>query len=218
MRLFIVLVLFFGISLTSCKKYKLKQPAYLSLHWNFFNEDPAVSKIDITGGYFYLDRLEVHGVREEGPDVEIEQGILPEKISFDGGGSLGLSIDVPVGNYTNFNMDLSVVNDTKPSMTLYALFDKGEIQIPVRVEWSTKKIMSFSPGQTFELNKKNNYDMTLGIDAAVILAGITPHDWSEAGIAMENGVPTIVVTENVNHDIFFKIDQNLTQALKLEIK
>ena len=218
MRLFTILVLFVGISFTSCKKYKLKQPAYLTLNWDFFNEDPSGSKIDITGGFFYLGHLKVHGSRAEGPDVEIEQQLPSEQISFSGGGSLGLSIDVPVGDYTDFAVELEVDDQSKPCMVLYGLLNKGGMLIPIRVEWSASQLLTFTPTQLFELKKKENYNLFVGIDVHLLLNGITPQKWGEAIVSMEEGTPTIVVKTNNNHSLFNQIDHNLKTALKLTLK
>lgn len=218
MRVLIALVLFSGFVFASCKKYQLKQPAHLSLKWDFFNEDPAETKIHVTGGYFYLDNLKVHGTREEGPAVEIEQTMPTEKVLFSNSGSLGLSIDIPAGKYTDFAIDLSVINETSPSMVLNGLVNRTGTLVPLRIEWSVKQALSFLPPGVFELKKKEDYAATLGVDVSELLLGIAPQKWEDAVVSLENGTPTIVVKETSNHVLFGQIDQNLKTALKLKIE
>jgi len=219
MRLFIVLVLLVSISSSSCEKYKLKQPVYLTFHWNFFNQNSINSKAKITGGYFYLDHLNVHGVREKGPDVEIDQAIgYDEKISFSTGGNLGLSMDVPVGEYKEFKVTLGVDDDSKPCLALYGEYTTGSNIIPLRIEWNIAQDLAFLAEGTFSLKKKEDYNVVLGVDIQKLLGNISEEQWNQISVTNEDGVPTIIIRDNNNHAFFSQINHDIQAALKLIVE
>ena len=102
MKLVISVLVCVFLMTVSCKKYRFNQPAYLNFSWNFLNNNSSTTQsATITSGFFYLSNLNVNGVRSEGPAVAIEQSLPESQIAFQAGGSLGLSIDVPIGNYTD---------------------------------------------------------------------------------------------------------------------
>jgi len=173
MRLLFFVLLTVALGTTSCKKNKLKQPSYLNFKWEFFEQQSGTFQPVVTGGYFYLNQFRVTGTRVEGPSVDILQALPVGKTTFSAGGSLGLSMDVPVGEYTQFSVELGVVNEVQPCLVLNGEYNNGVNVIPFRIEWETDELLSFVPNATFTLEKKKNYDVTIGVDVQKLFQTIS---------------------------------------------
>jgi hypothetical protein len=221
MRLLVLTFILVGFGFSACKEYKLKQPAYLSFKWDFFNQIPGPHKAQITGGHFYLKGLKVTGTRAEGPPVEIEQDLPIMKTSFSGGGSLNLSMDVPVGDYNEFEVALRVTGEsTLPCMVINGLYDNGSgnAPIPFRVEWSVPIDLKFHPQNPFTLKKKKSYTVTIGADVEQLFSQTTPGIWDEAIQTQENGVWTIVVRQGHNNKIYEDLEVTIPQSLIMKVQ
>lgn len=216
MRLLFSLLLLVALGLSSCKKYKLKQPAYLNFKWEFFEQQSGTFHPVISGGYFYLNQFRVTGTRVEGPAVDIVQSLPVAKTSFSAGGSLGLSMDIPVGDYNQFAVELGVVNEVQPCMVLNGEYNNGASIIPFRIEWETDEMLSFVPEAAFSLSKKKSYNVTIGVDVQKLFQTISISDWEDANITPE---PTnmIVISENFNHKLFTEINDQLASCLTLKV-
>jgi hypothetical protein len=220
MRLLILVVLLVGLGASSCEKYKLKQPAYLNFRWDFFGQQSGVQQPVITGGYFYLKSFKVFGSRAAGPDVEIEQELPLMKTIFSAGGNLGLTMDVPVGEYNEFNVSLKVVEEEVPCMVLTGYYDFGGGNlVPFKIEWGAGKDLNFHPETSFTLDKKENYKAIIGVNIEKLFSITLPVDWAEAQQTMENDVLTIVINKNHNNTkIFDDVDAKLEESLLLKVE
>ncbi|MCC6700269.1 MAG: hypothetical protein IT221_02025 [Fluviicola sp.] len=213
---FLVLVLSLGLS--ACKKYKLNQPAYLNFSWNFFNNTQANNKVVIESGQFYIDQLSIDGKRVEGQDVEIDQNLPYTQTSFYASGSLGLSLDIPVGEYTDFQVSLNVNNTVTPCLLLKGSYNNGTDVIPVVIQWSSSKLLDFKSMNGFTLKKKKDYKITLGTDISKLFSTISSNQWELADISNESGTPTIVVKDSYNSGIYQEIDELLASSLVLTVE
>lgn len=216
MRLLFLAVLLIGFSTSSCEKYKLKQPAYLHFKWNFFEQSTGEDKAVVEGGYFYLKDIKIHGEREKGPDVAIAQTLPLMKTSFSAGGDLYLSMDIPVGDYKEFELDMNVVDEFQPCLVLYGTYTDNGISHPFRVEWSSEMDLKFHPETPFSLEKKKDYDLTVGVNVQKLL---NEQNWSLGTMTNENGVHTYVIRSGGQNDkLFMDIDEDLQESLVLTIQ
>jgi hypothetical protein len=225
MRKLFLLMLLVGLGASSCKKYKLKQPAYLNFSWNFFGQPSGEHKPVIANGYFYVDKVNVYGARVEGPEVDIEQVLPVVKTSFESQGDLHLSVDIPMGDYTEFEVKLNVVKEDQFSLVLSGEYDFGSSgaitgMVPFRIEWKKPKALSFRPDADFSLDKKEDYKVTIGVNVEKLFEGMDYHDWLLCHISLENGVSTIVCTEEgeYNQKMFGFVNNNLPDALILTVE
>lgn len=218
MRLLLIIALVLGFGLSSCEKYRLKQPAYLDFKWDFFGELSAGNDVVITEGHFYLNRIKVYGAREKGPEVEMEQHLDVCKTVFTPGGSLGLSIDIPVGDYNEFEVQLDVTDSQAPSLMIAGIYSHGEIQIPFRVEWDADIDLKFRPTENFSLKKKKRYNMVVGVNIEKLLSEVSESDWHNAIVSVENGIPTIIIRENYNQKIYIDLNAKLMESLVLKLE
>ena len=204
--------------LSACEKYKLKQPAYLDFNWALTNTSSSSTKYSITGGSFYLNSFQITGNRKEGDDVDITKEIPSSLFQFSTSGALGVSMDIPVGEYEEFALTLNVPKDDTPCMTLRGTFNTGAEIIPMRIEWNDEKALPFSPSNGFELKKKKNYKVVLAIDIENLFSSISANQWSTAPNTMENEQPTLIINEDTAPQLFNKIDTQLLNALYLTIE
>jgi hypothetical protein len=212
------LIILFSLGVTSCKKYKLNQPAYLNLNWSFSNNTSSLNKVVLTGGFFYLDQLSISGDRKEGPQVDVDQTLPITQTQFSSTGSLGLSLDIPVGDYESFEVELSVNNNAVPSMVLYGTYFNGNENIPVEIQWSVPKKLVFKASNGFTLNKKEDYTLTIGSDVNELFSSVSASQWDLAAISNENGTPTLIIRENFNAAIYQDIEDQLLNSFELSIK
>lgn len=217
MKLVGVVILSVAFLLSSCEKYKLNQPAYLSFQWDFFNNSSSNEKATISSGSFYIDEFEVSGKRVKGSEIDIEQKFPVQNTSFTSKGSLGLSMDIPVGDYTEFSVELNVKDAGIPCMRLVGAYNDGSMVTPVLIEWNVPKSLIFKPANGFTLKKKEDYKITLGIDVNRLFSNVSTSQWEQASVTPEGGIPTIVVRDNYNISIFNDIENQLNSALILTV-
>ena len=217
MRLLFVALLLLVFTNSSCEKYRLKQPAYLGFGWDFFDQQAGEHKAVITGGYFYLSEFKVSGVREAGPPVDISQSLPIAKTSFTAGGDLGLTMDIPVGDYSEFVVDLTVVDETNPCLVINGVYDNGPDNVPFRIEWNADKVLSFSSDIPFALKKKKDYQVTIGLNVQQLFSTITHDEWTKASSTLEPGGSMIIIRENSNEKLFQEINQNIGGALQIVV-
>lgn len=206
--------------LSACEKYKLNQPAYLDFNWALTNPTSSSVKYNITGGSFYLNSFQVTGDRKKGDDVDITKEIPSSLFQFSTGGALGVSMDVPVGEYQAFALTLNVPKDDTPCMTLNGTYNTGTEIIPMRIEWNNEQSLPFSPSNGFELKKKKNYKVVLAIDIEKLFSSLSANQWEPGNlnISMENDQPTLIIRSNNNVMMFNEINDHLLGSLYLTVE
>lgn len=213
-----ILVLFFLlIGLIGCEKYKLKQPTSLALSWKMVNNDSQSNTVELTGGKLNSDVFSVDGKRVAGGDVTIEQNFLESVISFNTNQALGLNVDVPIGNYTDFKLKLGANSLDGYSFKLNGIYH-GTDDIAVRIEWNTEQVLEFVNNNSFELEKDKKYSCVLELDRQDLLQDISSLQWQGATVTMENSVPTIVISKDFNSNIFTEINERVSSSLHLSIE
>jgi hypothetical protein len=215
MKLIGLILVVVTLAVSSCQKYQLNQPAYLSFNWDFFQSTATQNQIIIESGSFYTDGFGITGTRKEGADVAINQSFAAQKITFSKNGSLGLSADIPVGTYEDFAMKVNVVNPTVPCIQLKGLYHKGNEWLPFVIEWHDPNPLVFKPLNSFTLTKKQDYKVSLGIDVDALFSNVSYNQWEQASVTNEDGISTIIIRENYNVSIFDDVTDQLSQALKL---
>lgn len=205
------------IGLSGCEKYKLKQPTSLALSWEMVNNDSQSNGVEFTGGKLYSDAFSVEGKRVVGEEVSIDQSFPQSLISFGTNQDLGLNVDVPVGNYTEFKLKLDANSSDGFSFILNGIYH-GSDDIFVRIEWNTEQVLEFINNNSFELEKDNNYKCVLELDKESLLQDISSLQWQGATVTLENSVPTIVISKDFNSNIFTEINERIPSSLHLSIE
>ncbi len=140
-----------------------------------------------------------------------------QMVSFNGQGSLGISMDVPVGEYTAFNVAMNIPKET-PCLVLKGTYQKDTEFIPFRIEWTEAQSLVFSAISEFELKKKKTYEIDLNLDVSKLFENVSTNQWHNAVPSNENGVATYVIRSsgsNNNISIFNDINASLANAIYL---
>lgn len=202
-----------------CEKYNLKQPAYLALNWKFASTNSTQGSFSITKGYFYSKELTVSGIREKGSPVEIVKSIPTQKVEFSLQNDLAISLDVPMGNYTEFSLKTVMDKSNVPCLRLEGTYTKGAEIYPMIIEWSNVDELSFKVQNPFFLQKKKDYKVFIGFDINKLFD--IPSSFLQAPpITNENGVQTVVLrtTSGAGGQLYTRLTEQLPNALVLTVE
>ena len=206
---------------TGCEKYNLKQPAYLGVNWRFASTCNTQGNYTISNGFFYSKEFIVSGVREKGSPVEITKS-LPEqlqKIQFSTQSDLGISLDVPMGDYTEFNLKAMMDKSNVPCLKLEGTYIKGNLTYPMRIEWTNLDDLNFKVQNPFFLKKKKDYKIYIGFDVNKLF-NISSSYLLSPPIFNENGVETVVIKNNAGQGQAFydAVTAQLQNALVITVE
>lgn len=209
---------------TGCEKYNLKQPAYLNLNWRFHSTSNSMGNVVIEKGFFYSKQFTVSGTRVKGSAVQITQTLPVQKVQFSTQDDLAISLDVPMGDYTEFSLKTMIDKSNNPCVKLEGTFYKGTEPVPFIIEWKDLDVLDFKILNPFSLKKKKNYKVFIGFDVAKLFSTVSSSTLNSVPISNENGVPTLIIRDpNGDPDapgaqIFNKVTEQLPYALVLTVE
>lgn len=204
-----------------CEKYNLKQPAYMDVNWRFASTSNSQGNYTITKGYFYSKEFMISGTRKKGAPVEMTKS-LPEqlqKIQFSTQNDLGISLDVPMGDYTEFNLKALMDKSNIPCLKLEGTYTKGTYSYPMRIEWNNLDDLNFKVQNPFFLKKKKNYKIYIGFDVNKLL-NVSSVLLNNPPISVENGTEVVVLSgPNSNGgQLYSAITAQLQNALVITVE
>lgn len=217
MRVLYLLLILVAVG-TGCEKYNLKQPAYLNLNWRFHTVGNSMGNITVERGFFYSKEFTVSGIRKKGSAVEITKSLPVQKVQFSTQDNLAISLDVPMGDYTEFSLKTIIDKSNNPSVRLEGTFYKGSEPVAMVVEWTDLDDLNFKILNPFSLEKKKNYQVYIGFDVAKLFSTVSSSLLNSAPIANQNGVPTLVINSGNNVQLFHKITEQIPNALVLKVE
>jgi hypothetical protein len=217
MRVLYLLLILVAVG-TGCEKYNLKQPAYLNLNWRFHSVCNSMGNITVERGFFYSKEFTVSGIRKKGSAVEITKSLPVQKVQFSTQDNLAISLDVPMGDYTEFSLKTIIDKSNNPSVRLEGTFYKGSEPVAMVVEWTDLDDLNFKILNPFSLEKKKNYQVYIGFDVAQLFSTVSSSLLNSAPIANQNGVPTLVINSGNNVQLFHKITEQIPNSLVLKVE
>jgi hypothetical protein len=203
---------------SGCERYNLKQPAYLNLNWRFASTNNSMGNVVISKGFFYSKEFSVSGIREKGSPVEITKSLPVQKVQFSTQDDLYISLDVPMGNYTEFNLKALIDNSNNPSVRLEGTYYKGNLPHQMVIEWTDLDDLNFKVQNPFFLSKKKNYKVYIGFDVAKLFSTVPSSIWNNVQMINQPGGTTLVINEDYNNIIFHSITEQLPNALVLTVE
>lgn len=209
-------VLFLGLVLASCSKYKLKQPCTLNLKTQFIPAGGGTGDNIQYQGSFKVTRFTFSGMRSEGQAVEIEQIPQQETLELSQGIDLGVTYDIPVGTYESFQLKVRLNATNSLELIKKSL---GAATLPILIQFSEDLDLLFtSQGKSKELKKKTTYQATMVWDFAGLMAGINAQDLNTANTSVVNGVEFVVLNTSMNVNLFKKVQSNLNSSMRLKLE
>ena len=203
---------------TGCQKYNLKQPAYLNLNWRFHSESNSQGNYVINKGFFYSKEFTVSGTRVKGSAVEITKSLPVQKVQFSTQDNLAISLDVPMGDYTEFSLKTIIDKSNNPSVRLEGVYTKGTETFPMVIEWTNLDDLNFKILNPFFLQKKKNYQVYIGFDINKLFSTIPSSLSNDPAKPNQNGIPTVVINKDYNVQMFNKITEQIPNALVLKVE
>lgn len=204
---------------SGCEKYNLKQPAYLNFNWKFHSQSSSQGQASIDRGYFYTTGFSVSGTRVKGSPVQISQTLTSEqKVEFITQSPLGISLDIPMGDYTEFTMKTLVSNSNNPCIRLEGIFYKGAEPVNLVIEWSELDELNFKILNSFALEKKKHYKVYIGFDIAKLFATVPSSLMASPSTYNQNGTPTVIINKDCNVQMFNLITAQIPNALVLTVE
>lgn len=203
---------------SGCERYNLKQPAYLNLNWKFASTSNSMGNVTISKGFFYSKEFTVSGVREKGAPVEITKNLPVQKVQFSTQDDLFISLDVPMGDYTEFNLKALIDNTNSPSVRLEGTYYKGNLPYPMVIEWTDLDDLNFKVQNPFFLSKKKNYKVYIGFDVAKLFSTVPSVVWNNVSMPNQPGGPKLVINEDYNKIVYDAITGQLKNALVLTVE
>ena len=203
---------------SGCERYNLKQPAYLNLNWKFASTNNSMGNVVISKGFFYSKEFSVSGIREKGSPVEITKSLPVQKVQFSTQDDLYISLDVPMGNYTEFNLKALIDNTNNPSVRLEGTYYKGTLAHPMVIEWTDLDDLNFKVQNPFFLSKKKNYKVYIGFDVAKLFSTVPSTIWSGVQMQNEPDGTKLIINKGTNVNLFNTITEQLPNALVLTVE
>ena len=203
---------------SGCERYNLKQPAYLNLNWKFASTNNSMGNVVVSKGFFYSKEFSVSGIREKGSPVEITKSLPVQKVQFSTQDDLYISLDVPMGNYTEFNLKALIDNSNNPSVRLEGTYYKGTLAHPMVIEWTDLDDLNFKVQNPFFLSKKKNYKVYIGFDVAKLFSTVPSVVWNNVDITNQPGGAQLFINKDKNPIIFNAITSQLPNALVLTVE
>ncbi|WP_343634489.1 hypothetical protein [Fluviicola sp.] len=203
---------------SGCERYNLKQPAYLGLNWKFQSTTNSQGNYAVTKGFFYSKEFTVSGTREKGSPIEITKSLPAQKVQFSTEDDLYISLDVPMGSYTEFNLKTLIDKSNNPSIRLEGTYSKGPESFPMVIEWTDLDDLNFKIRNPFFLQKKKNYKVFIGFDINKLFSEVPSTLSNDPQKPYQNGVPTVVINKDYNVNMFNKITAQIPNALVLTVE
>lgn len=217
MRVLYLLLILVAVG-TGCEKYNLKQPAYLNLNWRFHSVSNSQGNYVINKGFFYSKEFTVSGTRVKGSAVEITKSLPVQKVQFSTQDNLAISLDVPMGDYTEFSLKTIIDKSNNPSVRLEGVYTKGTETFPMVIEWTNLDDLNFKILNPFFLQKKKNYQVYIGFDINKLFSTIPSSLSNDPAKPNQNGIPTVVINKDYNVQMFNKITEQIPNALVLKVE
>lgn len=221
MRSILLVITVLLVTLSGCEKYNLKQPAYLHLNWKYFTQGSSQGGVEINEGYFNATSIQITGDRVKGSDVSINQDIGAQQVLFTTGGTLYVSVDVPMGDYTDFKSTIKLNPSTSPVAKIKGKCVVQGQTLPLVIEFSNLSELVFKNIQAFSLEKKKDYNLFVGLDVQQLFSTISSVQWDGLQVSNEGGISTVVIRANgqtPNAVVYNEIIEELDESLKLSVE
>lgn len=207
------------LSLNACQKNKLKKPTKVSFSFDAKTDNSG--EINIQESNLSLKKLNIQGKRTEGADIDFKRELISLiDLTLDGSTTYSeLNFDIPQGNYTMFNIDLT---STDIQLNGKYKLSNGPI-VSVIFELFEEKMFStlatINSQNDIILDKKVDRNVNITFDFGFWLSGLTAADLDNADLIIENsgqglGNSTILInsTNNVGlyNSMLNRINQNNT--------
>lgn len=219
----VIFSLFTVFLVSGCRKSALKEPTDVVFTVDINKEAMLNNNLQFTDGQILIRSLTFDGIRIKGDDVYFEQ-------EFEGGLVTPFSVtnlnpklkfDIPQGSYSSIRIDFESEKSDFEKISVNGSYNNSSNEVlPVRVEIERiefyDKIAKNKEGST-------NIDLVAGTTSKVVIQ-LNPVFWfstisinqlDNAFVTDINGVNTILISQDVNEDIYDVIEDKVGSDINI---
>lgn len=222
---YIGLILLLLVPFGCRKERELKMPVDVSFVMDI-SRSPAVNgQLNFQNGAILIGQLSFEGDRIEGDDVFFTKSYPGGlQIPFDGSAVVAAwDFDIPQGTYEKITVQLQSYGDPgEERILIYGqYFNSNDLQTyPVMLEVEvddahTLHAVNSSGGNTIILDKDNPAKGTIQFYPARWFQQVSITELNDADLTTVNGIPTIVINDEDNEDIYDKVMEELENSATL---
>lgn len=204
----------------SCGR-KWKKPTVVSFQFEINKDTNTSNHLVFDGGYIIVEEIKFSGERKQGKDVDITYKI-DSKADFATGFTIPLiNMDIPQGTYKKIDIEIKMnKNDAEPTILLIGAYINDSLG-------SVPLIFEFNSGIKFEIDPKSKNGsneivliedipatVTIIFDPVYWFDTVTKTILDSAEKEDINGIPTILINDDNNDDIFSIILKRLDEGVE----
>jgi len=203
---------FFILSIFACSKVnQWKQPTEVCFNINVAEETIMDGALFFKEGYITVESFKFDGKRAQGGDVYFTKHYVEELNTLFGVDDISdLEFDVPQGNYTGINLEITTtVKNKKPNLVVNGFFKskKGK-SYPVRFELAKMETFSIVGEDLMEndteidLLQVSKTKATILLNPAKWFSALTKEAMEQAEKVSVEGINTILINNAVNEQLY----------------
>lgn len=216
----------FLATLSSCKKRKKwKQPTDVQIKMDINRSSMLGGNLAFNGGYAKIESLTFNGDRQESDDVTFTKtysGGL--QVPFDANNSVSeWDFDIPQGTYNNITISFHTYGEAGDDHIVLTGTYKNSIDLntyPVRLEIKVEEFYntlakSSSGNNQIILDKNIQKEGLIKLNPVYWFQLVSVNDMDNATLINVNSVPTILINDSDNTDIFDLLSDRIDDATEI---
>lgn len=218
----LIIALFVVLAASCNKDKKWKLPTEVKFKMDINRSSCVGGNLTFTGGNIVIQSFSFDGQRDEGDDVyfmnDYPGGL---NVNFDPNNPVSAwDFDIPQGTYHKVTVSFQTYGDLDDDRivltgTYYNTSDL--VTYPVRLEFEVDEFYSVvaassSGSNTIVLDKDVPASASIKLNPVYWFQLVTPNDMDNATLTPVNSVPTIVISDSENTDIFDLVSDRIDEA------
>lgn len=214
---YVLLILVTSLSVYSCSKSEWKKPTEVTFMVDINKEETMDGKLFFTEGHVVLRSISFDGIRTQAEDVYFEA-------EFDGGLEVPFSsshvknelvFNIPQGTYSSVRIDFQAErSDTQLNIVKGFFTNSSGDEIPViiqleEIEFYDKKAENISGGLEIDFIAGNPKTATIDLDPVYWISSVSATQMNNAQTTEVDGVLSIVISPDVNEEIYDIINDKI---------
>lgn len=197
------------------KKDPQNQPCTLKFETAYVQDNQSL--VSFSSGLISLKKIEVEGDRQGASSIDIESEWTETHFIYYPNEAWGPDMDIPVGNYTNIEVDFRFRGDNYPSWRLIGMTNYNQNEIPFIFETYNDLEIELESTSIPELVKNSDYKFRLQLNTNQLLSQLDQNEIDNATVSQFNGNDAIVVSSSSNSTLYSKIMNQLYASLSFII-
>ncbi|MGZ3863155.1 MAG: hypothetical protein ACXVPN_05065 [Bacteroidia bacterium] len=194
--------------LSSCHK-KWKKPTEVSFRFQL-NQNSGNGQIKFTSASLFLSKMSVSADRKQSPPhIDLQQTVNSDATFFVSSPSPAYRFDIPQGSYSALNVKYETTgNQNSAALTINGTYtDSSGTTFAVQFRLSAGDVNTItaknpSGGNEITLVEGHSANATIYLNPNYWFAASSANMMDDADVEIVNGVPTIIIDDDENEDIY----------------